>query len=335
MYSPRMKRRTQPLGELALIEHIRQRFSGRSGGMVRLGIGDDCAILRPPAGDEVLVTTDFTLEERHFRRDWHAPESVGHRCLARGLSDLASMGATPMAAFLSLALPAGLSPNWVKRFIEGLGTLAKRSRVTLAGGDTSQSPAALIFADIVLLGTAPAGKSLRRSGARVGDRLYVTGALGGASAELQKMQAGRSHRARTGTWAEHPQMFPEPRLAVGKKLREKGIATACIDVSDGLSTDLAHICKASGVGARVEETALPAHPLAAKLGVQAALKAMLHGGEDYELLFTASPETRVARTIGGVAITEIGRIVAGPTLLVKPDGTEQPLVPGGWEHFKS
>ena len=162
----------KPLGELGLIEQIRREFSRRPARRSTLGIGDDCAILRPPAGCEVLVTTDFTLEGRHFRRDLHPPESVGHRCLARGLSDLAAMGATPLAAFLSLALPGTMlaeaaGRDWITRFFSGLRALGDMHRVPLAGGDTSESPGGkngLILADIVLVGSAPKGKALRRSG---------------------------------------------------------------------------------------------------------------------------------------------------------------------------
>ena len=190
-----MKKSARPMGELALIEQIRRDFGHPHGRHVVLGIGDDCAILRPPAGSGILVTTDLSLEDRHFRRDLHPPDSVGHRCLARGISDLAAMGATPLAAFLSLALPASLlaSPEgrrWVNGFFRGLRKLADRYHVPLAGGDTSESPRetpgdqGLILADIVLLGSAPAGKALRRSGGRAGDNLYVTGHLGGAAAEL-------------------------------------------------------------------------------------------------------------------------------------------------------
>jgi thiamine-monophosphate kinase len=305
--------------------------------MVRLGIGDDCAILRPSPSSEVLVTTDFTLEGRHFRRDWHSPESIGHRCLARGLSDLAAMGAQPMAAFLSLAMPARMTRSWTDRFFAGLRALADRHGVPLAGGDTAQSPAELILADIGLIGTAPAGRALRRSGARVGDRLYVTGSLGGASAELERMRMGLTRRIRLGTGAEHPQMFPEPRLVVGQRLLAKELATACLDLSDGISTDLAHLCRASGVGAVVEEAALPIHPLAARLAPEQALQAALHGGEDYELLFTAPAAVRVPRRIAGVEITPIGSITqarAGVTLM-QADGTRTKMPPGGWEHFKS
>src|SRR5580698_9823066 len=181
------------MGELALIERIRSGSAGTaSRGNVALGIGDDCAILRPPRGHEILVTTDFTLEGRHFRRDWHPPESVGHRALARGLSDLAAMGARPLAAFLSLALPGEMlataaGRRWVDRFFAGLRALGDASGVPLAGGDTAESPSGQVLADIVLVGSAPAGRALRRSGGRAGDVLYVTGALGGAAAELAGM----------------------------------------------------------------------------------------------------------------------------------------------------
>jgi len=327
-------------GELALIERIRRDSVQRRSRFLTLGIGDDCAILRPPAGHELLVTTDFTIEGRHFRRDWHSPESAGHRCLARGLSDLAAMGATPMAAFLSLALPRSCKKNWVDRFFLGLRALGDRFSVPLAGGDTAESPAEMIFADITLVGTAPAGRALRRSGARAGDVLYVTGRLGGAAAELDLLRDGRGLRVRTGGGEDgHPQMFPEPRLTVGAALLRRELAASCIDVSDGLSTDLTHLCQESGVAVEVDEAALPIHPLAERLTRKAALRAALHGGEDYELLFTARAATRVPKRIAGVAITPIGRMVRAPTgkavvTLVRADGTRRELQPGGWEHFR-
>src|SRR5437879_5229055 len=163
-----------PLPEKALISGIRRTAVRRAG--VAMGIGDDCAVLRIPPGHEALVTTDFSLEGIHFRREWHAPEVVGHRCLTRGLSDIAAMGGEPMAAFLSLALPRNLPQAWVRRFLKGLLALAAQFKVTLAGGDTAESPAGLL-ADVVVVGSVPTGKALLRSGARPGDRIYVTGEL--------------------------------------------------------------------------------------------------------------------------------------------------------------
>ena len=340
-----MTKLLNPLGELALIEQIRRNFT-TSNKSITLGIGDDCAILRPPAGCEVLVTTDFTLEGRHFFRDLHPPESVGHRCLARGLSDLAAMGATPLAAFLSLALPGAMLTEaagraWVERFFSGLRALSEMHRVPLAGGDTCESPGGKnghILADIVLIGAAPKGEALRRAGAVAGDVLYVTGQLGGAAAELSAMLRRERRILKVAMTEDHPQLFPEPRLDVGDSLLRRKLATACIDLSDGLSTDLAHLCRASGVCAEIEQTALPIDPLARRLGTDAVLKTVLHGGEDYELLFAASASTLMPTSLAGVPITRIGSIKrrrSGRPLMtmLTPEGRNIELKPGGWEHF--
>jgi thiamine-monophosphate kinase len=330
-------------GELSLIEAIRRRSArGRAQQRgLRVGIGDDCAVLRPKAGHEICVTTDFSLEGVHFRRDWHAPQSAGHRCLARGLSDLAAMGAEPLGIFLSLALPAGISQAWVDGFVEGLLGLAARHGVALAGGDTAQSPGG-IAADIVAVGQVPRGKALLRSGARPGDGIYVTGALGGAAAELVAVERSpRQFRGIDSASAGHPHLFPEPRLAAGRKLR--GVASAAIDVSDGPSTDLTHLCEESGVGAVFEAAALPVDSLAVEVArrgwVKSAIELALHGGEDYELLFTAGPKARVPRKIGGVMVSRIGtvrRVKAGTAKVVlkTADGRGLPLQATGWEHFR-
>jgi thiamine-monophosphate kinase len=341
----KMTKNLKPLGELGLIEQIRRDFTAGSKA-ITLGIGDDCAILRPPAGCEMLVTTDFTLEGRHFRRDLHPPESVGHRCLARGLSDLAAMGATPLAAFLSLALPAAMLATsagraWIERFFSGLRALGEMHRVPLAGGDTSESPGGkngFILADIVLIGAAPKSEALRRSGGVAGDALYVTGQLGGAAAELSAMLRRHRRILTVATTEGHPQLFPEPRLDVGESLLRRKLATACVDVSDGLSTDLAHLCRSSGVCAEIEHAALPIHPLARKLDANAALEAALHGGEDYELLFAAPRSVLMPASLAGVPITRIGSLKnrrAGQPLMtmLTPDGSRVELKPGGWEHF--
>ena len=340
-----MTRSPKPLGELGLIEQIRRDFSSSSKA-VTLGIGDDCAILRTPPGSEVLVTTDFTLEGRHFRRELHPPESVGHRCLARGLSDLAAMGATPLAAFLSLALPGKMladsaGRDWIRRFFSGLRALGEMHRVPLAGGDTSESPGGrqgLILADIVLVGAAPRGEALRRSGAVAGDGLYVTGELGGAAAELSAILRRQRRILNVSTFEGHPHLFPEPRLDTGESLLRRKVATACIDVSDGLSTDLAHLCRASGLSAEIEQAVLPVHPLARKLGAAAALQIALHGGEDYELLFAAPASVPIPSSLAGVQITRIGSLKnrrSGRPLMtmLTPDGLRVELQSRGWEHF--
>jgi thiamine-monophosphate kinase len=338
-------------GEREMIAGIRRAAQrGVKTAGVRLGIGDDCAILAPPRGHELLVTTDLSLEGRHFRREWHPARAIGHRVLARGLSDLAAMGAKPLAAFLSLGLPGELAGSaWLREFIGGLLGLARAAGVTLAGGDTAEFANGVV-ADIVLTGSAPLGSSLRRSGARAGDGLYVTGVLGGATAELLMLVDAAQGRSNTvavesashphlkgeiwGTriGGEHPHLYPQPRLAVGAALRRRGLATACIDVSDGLSTDLAHICAESGCGAVVREAAIPVHPLAAAR--EDAMQMALHGGEDYELLFTATGP--VPRRIAGVRITRIGEMTAGRGVkMIGMDGKSRSLKAAGWEHFSA
>jgi thiamine-monophosphate kinase len=318
-----------PDAEKLLIAGIRRRsVSGRRA--IATGIGDDCAILRIPPGHQALVTTDFSLEGVHFRREWHSAAVVGHRCLTRGLSDIAAMGGSPIAAFLSLALPQNLAQSWVDQFLKGFLKLADRFQLTLAGGDTAQSPGG-ILADIIVVGSVPKGKAIRRSGTRAGDRVYVTGALGGAAAALKLLFSGRKLRP-----ADFPQHFhPMPRLEVGRFLREKGLASAMIDLSDGLSTDLGHIGDESRVGAKIQVSAVPrarigkpAHPV--------ELEFALNGGDDYELLFTAHPGKRVPSRIAGVPITQIGEITEDKrVLLVNQNGVVSKLPAQGWEHFKT
>jgi thiamine-monophosphate kinase len=326
-----------PLPEKQLIARLRRMAeslpAGRSRGSSAIfqGIGDDCAVLRLVAGNDCLVTTDFTLERIHFRRDWHPPQSVGHRCLARGLSDIAAMGGEPVAAFLSLALPPGLPQAWVGRFARGLISLAKRYGASFAGGDTGKSPTG-ILADIIVFGSVPEGKAVLRSGARPGDRIYVSGELGGSAAAVVQMQARPKKKLKPRDYRRH--FFPEPRIELGRILREKGIATAMIDTSDGISTDLAHICEESRVGAVIGEALIP-RARVGKPAREVDLDLALHGGEDYELLFTARPGKRVPKQIAGVAIAHIGQIVRGRRIFVKNEnGVAVELEPRGWEHFR-
>ena len=317
---------------MASAARSRMRPKSRAGGM---GIGDDCAVLRFPGPFsrklDTLVTTDFSLEGIHFRREWHAPESVGHRCLARGLSDIAAMGGDPVAAFLSLAVPAELPQVWIRRFLTGLLALGKKYGITLSGGDTAESPDG-ILADIVVVGSVPRGKTLLRSGARPGDRIYVSGELGGSAAAVQEMMNHPKRKLSPRNYSRH--FFPEPRIRLGRVLRERGIASAMIDVSDGLSTDLAHICEESGVGAEVEGEAIPRAGVG-KAWQQVSLELALHGGEDYELLFTAPGAKRVPSHIGGVQLTEIGEIKRGGKIFLRnASGSRVEFKPRGWEHFR-
>jgi thiamine-monophosphate kinase len=363
------------LGEFALIERIRLRAATAATPELRLGIGDDCAILRPAPGEEFAVTTDLSIEGRHFNLDWHPAESIGHRALARGLSDLAAMGARPVAAFLSLALPRDLVQKpkarsappdraarrsapapFIDRFLDGFLALAQAYGAPLAGGDLSESTVAV--ADVVLTGAVAQEKALLRSGARPGDLIYVTGNLGGAAAGFaflaQLAAAYKRDRSRGRIKALpkippqamsvlSPHLYPKPRVAQGLWLARNGLATAAIDLSDGLSTDLTHLCAESGVAAELDAAALPIAPAANPLQA-------LHGGEDYELLFTAPPTTRIPAKIEGVPVTRIGRIVVPgkaaaaeksgrksarrptPVTLITSKGAV-PLPPQGWQHF--
>ena len=333
----RRARSTEP-GELAILSQVRARTAAKAPGL-RLGIGDDCALLRLRPGEELAVTTDLSIAGRHFRLDWHPPESIGHRALARGLSDLAAMGARPLAAFLSLGLPRELtgaisasakSKTWISRFYSGLLSLADRSKTPLAGGDLAESPVAL--ADIVLVGAVPRGRALLRSGARPGHLLYVTGSLGGAAAALTMLAAIPDPLSIPKRLLSSlaPHLYPEPRLAQGLFLQRRRLATAAIDLSDGLSTDLAHLCQESRVSAELDAARLPLHPAA-------TLPQALDGGEDYELLFTAAPGTHIPRSIAGVPVTRIGRILrrtrSRPAVTLRTAEGSRPLQPQGWEHF--
>jgi thiamine-monophosphate kinase len=334
-------------GELALIRQIRSRAGKSSFPGLTLGIGDDCALLRPRPGHELAVTTDLTIEGRHFRLDWHTPESIGHRTLARGLSDLAAMGAEPVAAFLSLGLPRSLAnppgpwpKSWVARFLDGLLALAAAHETPLAGGDLSETPVPL--ADIVLIGSVPRGKALLRSTARPGHLLYVTGSLGGGAAALPHFDH-LARQSKAGTNGLNParipktlqtllarHLWPQPRIAQGLRLRRQHLASAAMDLSDGLSTDLARLCAESRVAAEVDPTLLPIHS-------GATLAYALHGGDDYELLFTAAPTVRMPKRIAGVPITRIGRILRArqdqPAVTLLTAQGPLPLSPQGWEHF--
>jgi thiamine-monophosphate kinase len=297
--------------EISMVARIRRLAEpGVSKGAIVLGIGDDCAVYRPPGSPEdLLFTTDLLLEGTHFRRDTHRPQDVGWKALARGLSDIAAMGGSPRFCLVSLALPRGLGDGWVDGFYHGLLRLARRERTPLVGGDLGCSRR--VVCDIVVCGAVPRGQALRRDGARPGDLIYVSGALGGSALGLAR-KMGKS-------WRRH--LAPEPRLSLGRQLRRWG-ATASMDLSDGLSLDLHRLCLASGLQA--ELSAPPVFP-------GASLAQALHGGEDYELLFTA-PGARVPAAFQGIGLTPIGIMQKGRAGAVRMDG--RPLAPRGWDHFR-
>ncbi len=308
----------------------------RPGHSVALGIGDDAALFRPKPGHEIVLTCDWFLEGTHFLRETHPPDAVGWKCLARAVSDVAAMGGTPRCFLLSLALPETHTSRWLDRFLGGLRRASRKFQCALAGGDTTRRDEILI--NITVVGEVRAGRALLRSGARAGDILYVSGRLGEAELGLQILR--RSERAAS---SKNPltrkHLYPEPRLALGQWLLEKGLATAMMDLSDGLSSDLPRLCAASAVGARLEKAKLPhvqSPHLALKHGYD-PMQLALHGGDDYELLFTVPPRKAklLPKTFQGVALTAIGRIIRGRELLVvEANGRATQFTPGGWDPFR-
>jgi thiamine-monophosphate kinase len=327
--------------EADLIQFLQRRFPPRHG--VRVGIGDDAAVLRGPAGGQTdwVVTTDLFIENVHFLPGAQPAGALGWKALARSLSDIAAMAARPRFALVSLAVPASTPARWVEEFFAGLARLARRYRVRLAGGDLSS--AAQVVADVQVIGELARGRALLRSTARPGDRLFVSGTLGLAALGVRCL--GRSS-VPSGGWfarARRAHLYPQPRLRLAWQLAQRG-ARAMIDLSDGLSTDLTHLCAASDVGARLYTEHIPTVALGEKLEQRlhlSSLQLALHGGEDYELLFTVPTRVaaRLPKRLAGVSLTQIGEITTGRGIfLVETDQRggrrSRRLGPGGWDHFR-
>jgi thiamine-monophosphate kinase len=317
------------------VELVRRRFGGRSRGLVR-GIGDDAAVFRTARPGELWVaTTDMLVEKVDFRAGWLRPEDLGHKALAVNLSDVAAMGAVPRYALAALALPRSGAASWIARFYRGWTGLARRSGVALIGGDLSRSPGGIQVA-VTVLGSSRSG-IVYRSGGRPGDLLYVTGTLGCAAAGLHLLRRGR-RRAVGGAArrALQAQARPEPRCEVGAWLARSGFARAMIDLSDGLSTDLARLCSASSVGAEVDIERLPLFREASGWGLD-PVRLALDGGEDYELL-VAVPAARAPRLERAYLrrfppLTRIGRLVAGRGVSALTGSGPRRLPPRGFDHF--
>ncbi len=318
--------------EAEIIRFLRQRF--RAGGGLRVGIGDDAAVVRVGRG-EWVITTDLLVEGAHFLPGT-SPRAVGWKALARSLSDCAAMGARPRYALAALALPPPTRHDWVKEFFSGLGQLAGRHGVRLAGGDLSR--ANQVVADVQVIGEVARGRAVLRRGARPGDAIFVSGTLGLAGLGLAVLRGGLKPAAPVMKQALRAHLYPQPRVGLGMALAGRGV-TAMIDVSDGLSTDLHHLCEASGVGARIVAAKIPSVKLSAALARRlgtSGLKLALNSGEDYELLF-ALPKSRAARLpkqVGGVKLTRIGEITRGRRVtMVEASGHERALAARGWDHF--
>jgi thiamine-monophosphate kinase len=310
---------------------------GRAAGKsVALGIGDDAALFRPKPGFETILTCDWFLEDTHFLREKHPPDAVGWKCLTRAVSDVAAMGGTPRCFLLSLALPETHTGQWLDLFLVGLRRASRKFQCALAGGDTTRRNEILI--SVTVVGEVPAGRALLRSGARPGDILYVSGRLGEAEFGLRLLRRSKG-AATKKLWLAKKHLYPEPRLALGQWLLGKDLATAMMDLSDGLSSDLPRLCAASSVGARLEMANIPRIKVPRHVLKQGhnPLQLALHGGEDYELLFTvpARKARLLPKSFRGVSLTEIGRITRTRTLLLlKENGRPEQLVPLGWDPFR-
>jgi thiamine-monophosphate kinase len=321
--------------------------SGRARSGLHLGIGDDAALLKPLAGHEIILSCDWFLEGTHFLTDLHPPDSVGWKCLARALSDVAAMGGQPQCFLLSLALPDHLTGHWLTQFLQGLRRASRLFRCPLAGGDTTRKREAAI--SVTVAGDVRSGRALLRSGARPGDLIFVSGYLGLAELGLRTLRGNPKVRGdRNPALAKH--LYPEPRLRLGRWLAERRLATSLMDLSDGLSTDLTRLCAASRVGARIESARLPLATSAsprtgpttprkpAMVTFQSELlHAALHGGDDYELLFTVPRRlaTRIPSSFDGTMLTHIGHITRGRKLILHTSNGDKPLHSGGWDPFRS
>lgn len=339
-------------GEHALIARISGRLAMPP--WVVIGPGDDAAVIEPERGALDVLTTDAQVDGVHFDRRFVPPDAIGHRALAVNLSDLAAMGAQPRAALLSLVLPGDLDTAVVDGILDGLLALAARHRVALVGGNIAQSPGPLVL-DVTATGSVRPRRVLTRSGARPGDEVYVTGSIGGAVVGLRSLQdkagrlEGRPLRNHVEVveadfevgLCEQRYMRPEPRVRAGLLLGRNRAATACIDLSDGLADGVRQIAAASGVGIAIDEDAIPVAG-----GVRDYHRehghdpvcAVLAGGDDYELLFTARPSLRgrlraVRQQVGGLPITKIGVVTKGSQLVLRTASGDRDL-PAGFEHFR-
>jgi thiamine-monophosphate kinase len=314
-----------------------------------LGIGDDAAVIQQRSGRDTVVTADLLVEEIDFRLDATTPWLLGYKALAVSLSDIAAMGARPRYALLSVGVPSKIwDSDFVDEFYEGFFALADTYQVTLIGGDVSRTPERIVT-DSIVLGETEHARAVRRSGARPGDHLFVTGTLGGAAAGLRLIERGarlRKERSRSpdDRFIEQlllRQLRPEPRVPWGALLGEERLATAMIDISDGLSNDLAHLCAESNVGALLDASRIPIDPAVVNLCGRRALDPLLlalHGGEDFELLFTVRPRDLrwLPRALGGVPLTYIGDVTNDAGRIRISEGSRVwTLEPGGFEHFES
>lgn len=347
------------LTEFSFIEKLRRRVQTSASSFIPhplslvRGIGDDAAVFKSPTGSDVVVSTDLLVEDIDFRRDTTQPNLLGHKALAVSLSDMAAMGARPRWALLSIGVPEEVwKTEFLDDFYSGFLDLAARYRVTLIGGDVSRTPDKIVI-DSILIGESPKTGAIFRSGAEAGDQIFVTGFLGDAAAGLRLIERGGRlplQAAENGTFesAQHRgleylllrQLRPDPRVGWGLLLGEQQLATSMIDISDGLSSDLNHLCAESKVGALINAADIPIDPLVTELSGRRALDPLmlaLHGGEDFELLFTVKPDLagKLPKRVDGVSLKHIGEVTDAVNGIRISEGSRTwNLEPEGWEHFK-
>jgi len=347
------------MNEFDFIERLRNQANSRKHSTrVLTGIGDDASIISEAAGRDLIVTTDLLIEGVDFHRGATPARLLGHKALAVSLSDIAAMGARPFWSFLAIGMSREeWSTNFKDEFYEGFFALADRFGVTLAGGDISETKDGIVI-DSIVLGEVACGAAVKRSGARPGDQIYVTGNLGGAAAGLKLIELGARSAMEsvpeaiaTGSGERSDdeaiqtlvlrQLRPQPRVGWGIVLGEQQLASAMIDLSDGLSSDLNHLCKESNVGAAINAAAIPLDEDVRHLCGRRALDPLalaLHGGEDFELLFTVKPDNvaRLPKKVDGVAISRIGEAThAIGTVRIREQNREWDLEPEGFEHFSN
>jgi thiamine-monophosphate kinase len=335
-----VKRKMNTLGtpENLLIQRFGNAARASTGTLrLTVDIGDDAAVLAPEKGQELILTCDWFLEGTHFWRRKHPPDAVGWKCLSRALSDIAAMGGKPRCFLLSLAIPRNLTGRWLTEFLRGLRRAAARFSCALVGGDTTRSDKVLI--NITAIGQIRSGHFILRSGARIGDAIFVSGRLGEAELGLRLLR-GPIRGMQVARPALKKHLYPEPRLALGQWLSHERLASSMMDLSDGLSSDLPRLCSASKMGASIDAANIPAVRVPPKFKPHRfnPLELALNGGDDYELLFTVRPANvrRIPNVFKGTRLTRIGQITAGHKLkLLFPDGSEQPLLARGWDPFRT
>jgi thiamine-monophosphate kinase len=337
--------------EFDFIEKVRRRAQP---GSVKTGIGDDCAVISKDAKTDLVITTDLLVEDIDFRLEWTTPEFIGHKALAISLSDVAAMGAKPVWAMLSIGIPEKIwKTDFIDEFYKGWFRLAKKFEVELIGGDVSKTPDKIVI-DSICAGETGKGKAVLRSGAKSGDLIFVTGNLGGAAAGLKLLETGERYRKSSRTFLQKlllRQLKPNPQTEIGRILGAKNLVTAMIDLSDGLSSDLAHLCRESKIGARIFADKIPADenlkkfltrsgkaakPQNEENRISEELDSALNGGEDFELLFTANSKKifQLQKALQNFDFSRIGKATVNTEIIeLIDDSGSVVLEPQGFRHF--